>query len=1085
MKKAILLLCLLLVSFQLGFTVSRSKRAAAKQQIIAPLSDSSQLKALTLDNGMKVLLISNPTATLAGVAIETGVGSLSDFDYMPGTAHFIEHTIVMGSKNFPGENDFYDFIAINGGISNAFTTSEVTDVNYQVNSDALDKSLKMLADMYKYPLFVPTVCQLECFAIESEFQLAYNSPSFRIEGVLKAMYDKTHPAAKFTVGNYKTLVEDVMKSGRNFSEELLKFHAKYYSPHLMNMVILSNETIDKMESMVKNYFVSLERKQDLPEKLYEQLPKPMNQNLKSYGQMLLDAPVDILTIVFQLSPAKKNMKTNPIRFLQYLLESSGPGSLDEYLQSTGLVLSFQASVFEQTSFHTTLLFYMQVRKEAMHRSEFIVRTILDYIAFLKDNAINEGVYQAYAEAKKLSFDYSNAQSAEPMDQASDIAKHISAFGMEYAFTDGKLLQQFDADILRRTFDEINTDNMVMLFSSGDFVADPKIRSAMQDVRTVADPVERVLADQLHLTKVQKREAKSEKVHSREDKKQGFRGPYYGTPAPAPSPYGYGYPGYPAYPSYPASNPGTLTFYPVDQYLPNYNTTFTYHALPQEFFDRINDPNARSVDYMMFGTPSFILPNTGKYLAGDTNIICSSSDPAVCQKEYLNDADNKLQSYDLDGHSKFWYHLDRSYLVPRAVVGLVLRSPDALSNVQNYAAFSVFCSQMSSIPDMFLGSLIAGGYQFDIKCTRGTLTIMIEGFSDKMDDAVSALAQAFQSLSLHKQDFDSFTLQAAASAYYDDMLEPRDRCEVILDTLYYHTYFGETLGNFILNLAYGDYIRRYGSSLKPFNYEGVAIGNIRLDEAQRYLQQLVSGLNLQFVDKSQIPEDNVRFLNGTYVAYREWSANPDANDNAIINFYQIGLKSRQNQALLKLLDSTLRNEAFDELRNIKQLGYIVHSRVITNRNAVGFTVEIQGPVKDPLQLDKEIELFIEHFYNYLVNLPDEDFEDMKDAYISRIEAKLPTLIDKASQYLSQMMTENDNFNSFDELAVAALDLTKTEAANIFRLALKEAANKVSIQVWAKNGQDHMNSEGLQVSDSFAKKPEVVVIGSVDKLIQSFQ
>ncbi len=55
---------------------------------------------------MTMLLISNSSATLAGIAIEVGDGSLSDFNYMPGITRFIEHTIVMESTNFPGENGF-------------------------------------------------------------------------------------------------------------------------------------------------------------------------------------------------------------------------------------------------------------------------------------------------------------------------------------------------------------------------------------------------------------------------------------------------------------------------------------------------------------------------------------------------------------------------------------------------------------------------------------------------------------------------------------------------------------------------------------------------------------------------------------------------------------------------------------------------------------------------------------------------------------------------------------------------------------------------------------------------------------------
>ena len=51
-------------------------------------NDERTYKYLTLQNGMKVLLCSDPTTDMAGAALEVSVGHFSDPSYVPGLAHF-------------------------------------------------------------------------------------------------------------------------------------------------------------------------------------------------------------------------------------------------------------------------------------------------------------------------------------------------------------------------------------------------------------------------------------------------------------------------------------------------------------------------------------------------------------------------------------------------------------------------------------------------------------------------------------------------------------------------------------------------------------------------------------------------------------------------------------------------------------------------------------------------------------------------------------------------------------------------------------------------------------------------------------
>ena len=63
--------------------------------------DTRQYQAIRLDNGMVVLLVSDPQAVKSLSALVVPVGSLEDPEAYQGLAHYLEHMSLMGSKKYP------------------------------------------------------------------------------------------------------------------------------------------------------------------------------------------------------------------------------------------------------------------------------------------------------------------------------------------------------------------------------------------------------------------------------------------------------------------------------------------------------------------------------------------------------------------------------------------------------------------------------------------------------------------------------------------------------------------------------------------------------------------------------------------------------------------------------------------------------------------------------------------------------------------------------------------------------------------------------------------------------------------------
>lgn len=63
-----------------------------------PLMDNRSYRVIRLHNQLEVLLIHDPDTDKAAAAMDVNVGSFSDPDDMPGTAHAVEHLCFMGTK---------------------------------------------------------------------------------------------------------------------------------------------------------------------------------------------------------------------------------------------------------------------------------------------------------------------------------------------------------------------------------------------------------------------------------------------------------------------------------------------------------------------------------------------------------------------------------------------------------------------------------------------------------------------------------------------------------------------------------------------------------------------------------------------------------------------------------------------------------------------------------------------------------------------------------------------------------------------------------------------------------------------------
>ena len=70
--------------------------------VVKSPADNRDYRYLTMDNGLNVLLISDPDTDKSAAAVDVNVGSYMDPDHRLGLAHFLEHMLFYGYRKVPG-----------------------------------------------------------------------------------------------------------------------------------------------------------------------------------------------------------------------------------------------------------------------------------------------------------------------------------------------------------------------------------------------------------------------------------------------------------------------------------------------------------------------------------------------------------------------------------------------------------------------------------------------------------------------------------------------------------------------------------------------------------------------------------------------------------------------------------------------------------------------------------------------------------------------------------------------------------------------------------------------------------------------
>jgi zinc protease len=206
------------------------------------------VKAQTLPNGLRVLVLENHKAPLATFNVFYRVGSRNEQFGKTGLSHLCEHLMFKGTKKL-GPEEFSQIIQQNGGEDNAFTESDFTDYFETMNKDHLDVPITLEAD--RMANFEPKEFDKEKHVVLEERRMrTEDNPEDALDEMVRAEAYVAHPYHWPVIGWF----HDV--DGLTLADAMA-YHKIYYSPQNALIVAVGDFDSDQVLKLISEAFAGI------------------------------------------------------------------------------------------------------------------------------------------------------------------------------------------------------------------------------------------------------------------------------------------------------------------------------------------------------------------------------------------------------------------------------------------------------------------------------------------------------------------------------------------------------------------------------------------------------------------------------------------------------------------------------------------------------------------------------------------------------------------------------------------------------------------------------------------------------------
>jgi len=244
---------------------AKTPAPSAAAQALARFAVTIQRR--TLANGLRVVLVPEPTSPTVAVSVSYGTGSRNEVTGKSGFAHLFEHMMFQGSRHVK-KGQHFSLISERGGTLNGTTNTDRTNYFEVLPSGELELALWLESDRMRWLDVSAENFENQRAVVKEEYRMRIANAPYALASsrLWERVFQSYPPYAIPTIGK----MEDLDRAELSWVQD---FYEHRYAPNAAVLTIAGNFEVDPTLDLVERYFGPIPKRNVEPFALPSELPK--------------------------------------------------------------------------------------------------------------------------------------------------------------------------------------------------------------------------------------------------------------------------------------------------------------------------------------------------------------------------------------------------------------------------------------------------------------------------------------------------------------------------------------------------------------------------------------------------------------------------------------------------------------------------------------------------------------------------------------------------------------------------------------------------------------------------------------------
>ncbi|XP_065653291.1 insulin-degrading enzyme-like isoform X1 [Hydra vulgaris] len=405
--------------------------------------------------------------------------------------------------------------------------------------------------------------------------------------------------------------------------------------------------------------------------------------------------------------------------------------------------------------------------------------------------------------------------------------------------------------------------------------------------------------------------------------------------------------------------------------------------------------------------------------------------------------------------RIWYKADDTFLLPKAIINLSIKSPVANNNPLENNLLAMFVEILKDELNELLYSADLAKLNCIITQTRSGIFIYIHGYDNKQHLVLLKIIEKLKELKIKEDRFNAIKESKEKSLKNHELVEPYQQVSLcsmhLVDEAIWDVDDKLVCMKDVTVKSLEEYISRF---LVSIFVECLLCGNLLQDDVNAIItimeEKLLTNAQPLFPLQHILPRTYCLNKGINYLFEKRSKLHITS---CIYTLVQVGIQETKVNVLCEIITSMLHEPFYDQLRTKEQLGYIVHCGISNSVSTKGIFLLVQSD-KQPSYVEKRIGIFLNDFEETILNMDALVFSDYVQSLIEKKLEKPKRLDQEALQYLSEIKTKQYHFKRGEVEAKALQSLTKEDVLFFYKKYICPSSNarkSLTIAILGKDAQ----------------------------------